>query len=130
MVLPGDLDLVQNSDLPPPAKLFQGGSAAEEHRRLLKALRLSQTRAREAEEEAAALTESNGRLNSLLIRESMRLLAQKHWLKLLEMERNFAGAGEDDGVGGGAASTLVIVCLGIAGVGFLLSLKILPLRMG
>ncbi|CAA7395152.1 unnamed protein product [Spirodela intermedia] len=123
MMLPqGGLDLLENCDLPPPLK----------HRHLLRALRLSQTRAREAEAAAAALAESNARLASLLAGESMRLYAHRQWLRLLEAEKttwlrrqktnNAAAPVADPPTTGGV---LLALCLGIAGLGFVMGYRFL-----
>uniref|UniRef100_A0A0E0LW28 Uncharacterized protein n=1 Tax=Oryza punctata TaxID=4537 RepID=A0A0E0LW28_ORYPU len=150
-------DLLQNCDLPPPAKLFgplprlgnaaagtspdrkggdgEGGDGGD---RLMRALRLSQSRAREAEEKLAAAGASNGELSALLVRDSMVLSAHRRWVMMLEAENSglrgaagFAGSAkegvgeeeeeEEDGGGaqrGAAAWWLALaVCVGIAGIG-------------
>ncbi|BAF23986.1 uncharacterized protein [Oryza sativa Japonica Group] len=156
-------DLLQNCDLPPPAKLFgplptlqrlenaaawtstspdrKGGDGegggGDGGDRLMRALRLSQSRAREAEEKLAAAGASNGELSALLVRDSVVLSAHRRWVMMLEAEnsglRGAAGAAgsakegvgededEDDDGGarrGAAAWWLALaVCVGIAGIG-------------
>ncbi|KAG8087346.1 hypothetical protein GUJ93_ZPchr0010g8834 [Zizania palustris] len=144
-------DLLQNCDLPPPAKLFgplptlqrlENAAAGTNCRsggnvdggnddRLMRALRLSQSRAREAEGKLAAAGASNGELAALLVRDSVVLSAHRRWVMMLEAE-NFLlrGVGAvvfDDGDeeeegdarrGAVAAWWLALaVCVGIAGVG-------------
>lgn len=103
----------------------------------MRALRLSQSRAREAEEKLAAAGASNGELSALLVRDSVVLSAHRRWVMMLEAEnsglRGAAGAAgsakegvgededEDDDGGarrGAAAWWLALaVCVGIAGIG-------------
>lgn len=53
---------------------------------LMKALRLSQSRARTAEKKASLVTEERDRLHNLFLKESLRLFAHRQWLKLLQLE--------------------------------------------
>lgn len=142
---PLSADLLQNCDLPPPAKLFgpfptlqrlESAAAADQkgdgggNESLLRALRLSQSRAREAEEKLAAAGASNGGLAALLVRDSVALSAHRRWVMMLEAEnsvlRACGGADpaeeEDHGGAGTAAAWWVAlaVCVGIAGVGLAL----------
>jgi hypothetical protein len=104
---------------------------------LLRALRLSQSRAREAEEKLAAAGASNGELAALLVRDSVALSAHRRWVMMLEAENSLLRGGgarprgaepdpDDDGDarrgGGGVAAWWVAlaVCVGIAGVGLAL----------
>lgn len=113
-------------------ELDQGGDA-QGH--LLKALRLSQTRAREAEKEATALGEKNKQIASLLMEESLRLYAHRQWLKLLETENAWLqrqnGVWRKEGprrggVGPDPRGCMVIgMCLGIAGLGFVIGYRLL-----
>ncbi|KAL2528005.1 hypothetical protein Fot_20606 [Forsythia ovata] len=101
------LDLVQNCDLPPPIKLFAGpvnkiGKVAGQEVvddevlmskdsedgkfEILKALRLSQTRAREAERKCSVLLKEREALSNLLLDESLRLFAYQQWVRLLEFQ--------------------------------------------
>ncbi|XP_019185157.1 PREDICTED: uncharacterized protein LOC109180142 [Ipomoea nil] len=86
------LELMQNCDLPPPLKVFSGVSPpppVEDHNEkleLLKALRLSQTRAREAERKYQVLSKETDALSNLLLKESLRLLACRNWVRLLELQ--------------------------------------------
>ncbi|KAM3196180.1 hypothetical protein ACQJBY_072054 [Aegilops geniculata] len=114
---PSPADLLLNCDLPPPAKLFgplptllhRLGSAAGTgtkgdggNEELRRALRLSQSRAREAEQKLAA---TNGGLAALLVRDSVLLSAHRRWVMMLEAENSAlraAGADteeEDEGDG-------------------------------
>ncbi|CAL5013059.1 unnamed protein product [Urochloa decumbens] len=156
---PFTADLLQNCDLPPPAKLFGpvptlqrlesaagadqkgdavvvGGGGGNNNDSLLRALRLSQSRAREAEEKLAAAGASNGELAALLVRDSVALSAHRRWVMMLEAENSLLisgrGGGADadgdgdarrgGGGGGGLAAWWVAlaVCVGIAGVGLAL----------
>ncbi|KAI3861840.1 hypothetical protein MKW92_003354 [Papaver armeniacum] len=110
------VDLMQNCDLPPPQKVFAGadksivnsttktppyhskncGKEDEfsipkelseiEKMNLLRALQLSQTRAREAEKKAKVITQERDNLANSFLKESLRMLAYKQWVKLLEFE--------------------------------------------
>ncbi|KAI8536333.1 hypothetical protein RHMOL_Rhmol10G0248900 [Rhododendron molle] len=108
------LDLMQNCDLPPPSKIFTGpdksvltsmnrifnnvavadeeeesdeiNGIGDEKLELLKALRLSQTRAREAEKKAAGLAKERDFLRNALMEDSLKLFAYRQWVKLLEFE--------------------------------------------
>ncbi|KAK9285986.1 hypothetical protein L1049_025189 [Liquidambar formosana] len=107
---------------------------------LLKALRLSQTRAREAERKNEQIVKERDCLSNALLEESLKLFAHRRWVKLLEVqvsklqsERLHRGKQspccqccrsngvesspeeEDDGVKWVLA---LAVCLGIAGVGY------------
>ncbi|CAO2202270.1 unnamed protein product [Urochloa humidicola] len=155
---PFTADLLQNCDLPPPAKLFgpvptlqrlesaagadqKGGGGGDNNDSLLRALRLSQSRAREAEEKLAAAGASNGELAALLVRDSVALSAHRRWVMMLEAENSLLirgggrGGADGDGIGdsdgdarrgggggGGLAAWWVAlaVCVGIAGVGLAL----------
>ncbi|XP_062194886.1 uncharacterized protein LOC133898273 [Phragmites australis] len=145
--------LLQNCDLPPPAKLFgpvrtlqrlesaagtdqkANGDGGGNNDSLLRALRLSQSRAREAEEKLATAGGSNGELAALLVRDSVALSAHRRWVMMLEAEnsllRGAASRGaepdpDDDEAeaaqrGGVAAWWVALaVCIGIAGVGLAL----------
>ncbi|KAF7046204.1 hypothetical protein CFC21_055254 [Triticum aestivum] len=111
---PSPADLLLNCDLPPPAKLFgplptllhrlesaagadkKGDGGNDELRR---ALRLSQSRAREAEQKLAA---TNGGLAALLVRDSVLLSAHRRWVMMLEAENTAlraAGAEPEDDEG-------------------------------
>lgn len=109
-------DLMQNCDLPPPVKIFSGQnktivspvnnvhsmlaqqkdaygvemadaiSSENEKLELLKALRLSQSRAREAERKAAVLSKERDDLSNLLLQQSMQLLAYKQWVRIMEFQ--------------------------------------------
>ncbi|CAM0871699.1 unnamed protein product [Alopecurus aequalis] len=135
---PLSADLLQNCDLPPPAKLLgpfptlqrlesvdQKGDGGGGNDSLLRALRLSQSRAREAEQRLAAAGASNGSLAALLVRDSVALSAHRRWVMMLEAENSVlraAGggrpAGEDDyGAGSGVATAwwvALAVCVGLA----------------
>ena len=111
---PPRADLLLNCDLPPPAKLFgplpalhlqRAGRTDEKGNgdgkdSLLRALRLSQSRAREAEEKLAAAAARSGGLAALLVRDAVALSAHRRWVMMLEAENSALRAG---GGGGGAA---------------------------
>ncbi|XP_052190041.1 uncharacterized protein LOC127799865 [Diospyros lotus] len=138
-------EIVQNCDLPPPAEVFAGPEKAilsskdrinlvhEVDREngkleLLKALRLSQTRAREAEKRAEALAKERDSLAEAFLKESRLLSAYRWWVKLLDLrlsrlQRQISGRPneEEDGEDGGGEFNwfvAVAVCFGIAGLGF------------
>ncbi|EEF28282.1 uncharacterized protein LOC8278149 [Ricinus communis] len=113
---------------------------------ILKALRLSQTRAREAEKKAASLAKENDCISNALLRESMQLFAYRQWVRLLEVQvmklqsegkhqgnrwccscggrlegvKKLLKDGEDCGSGDGGGGVCWILawafCIGIAGV--------------
>ncbi|GJN03819.1 hypothetical protein PR202_ga21301 [Eleusine coracana subsp. coracana] len=144
-------DLLQNCDLPPPSKLFgpgptlqrlesadrkaaTAGGGDSNKDTLLRALRLSQSRAREVEEKLAAAGASNGDLAAMLVRDAVALSAHRRWVMMLEAENALlrgGGAAAEPGPdadearrggGGGVAAWWVAlaVCVGIAGVGLAL----------
>ncbi|KAM7523784.1 hypothetical protein LguiA_013686 [Lonicera macranthoides] len=150
--------LMQNCDLPPPLKIFAGPNKTvfssmnweEENKfhlprygfeneklELLKALRLSQTRAREAERKAAVLIKERETISNALLEESTRLFAYRQWVRLLELQvsklRRQEGEerlvkNEDDNVGAGSSITWIMaiaICLGVAGVGFVFGCRYL-----
>ncbi|MCD9644795.1 hypothetical protein HAX54_033243 [Datura stramonium] len=109
------LDLMQNCDLPPPLKVFSGPElsplnddvwrvmeddvhkeaniepkqellGSDRFDEVLKALRRSQTRAREAERKYLALDKEKGALLNLMLEESARSLAYRNWIKVLELQ--------------------------------------------
>ncbi|KAK4417108.1 hypothetical protein Salat_2536300 [Sesamum alatum] len=99
------LNLMQNCDLPPPGKLFTapndaflasvtkiynmvGGQDCLEKDKfeLLRALQLSQTRAREAEREFRVVCKEKEALSDLMVQESLRLFAHRQWVGLLELQ--------------------------------------------
>lgn len=107
---------------------------------LLKALQLSQTRAREAEKAASIVSIENDNLTAMFFEESWRLFAHQQWLKLLEIEilhlkaqlavsdshttKKQSGKKKEGDAGSGWSIALA-VCLGLAGVGFALSCRYL-----
>ncbi|KAI9165250.1 hypothetical protein LWI28_010460 [Acer negundo] len=155
------IELMQNCDLPPPLKVFTGSDkrvissmnrvfgqvgAEEDHDNwefdgendgkleLLKALRLSQTRAREAEKRATNLTKERDCLSKAFLDDSLRLLAYRQCVKLLEVqvsmlqwqrqeleEEPMCCDCDDDDIDNGVELSWFValaLCLGIAGVGF------------
>ncbi|KAI4345278.1 hypothetical protein L6164_012415 [Bauhinia variegata] len=124
----GGVDLMQNCDLPPPSKVFRGGSGKtvmfsmnrvcnngiesvgkeqdsdnckngfeffnwvnegkidNDKVELLKALRSSQTRAREAEKKAAILGKEKECLSDVLLRDAMQLFGYRQQLRLLQLQ--------------------------------------------
>ncbi|KAI3852289.1 hypothetical protein MKX03_018934 [Papaver bracteatum] len=104
---------------------------------LLRALQLSQTRAREAEKKAKVITQERDNLANSFLKESLRMLAYKQWVKLLEFEVSQLQSRETDketeslseeeevgnGDGGGVVGNVtwymaLALCFGFAGVGF------------
>jgi hypothetical protein len=117
------------------------GGGGKNNDSLLRALHLSQSRAREAEEKLAAAGATNGELAALLVRDSVALSAHRRWVMLLEAENSLLkggggapprcadldGDGDGDarccGGGSGGLATwwvALAVCVGIAGVGLAL----------
>ncbi|KAJ7969444.1 putative Transmembrane protein [Quillaja saponaria] len=108
------IDLMQNCDLPPPSKVFMGSDKmvilsmnkvcstigkAQDHKEfatytdgdhdkleILKALRSSQTRAREAEKKAEILAKEKVRLSNALMEEAMQSFAYRQQVRLLELQ--------------------------------------------
>lgn len=159
------LDLMQNCDLPPPLKVFSGPELSpmdddvwrmmeeDEHKEVniepkqellgrdifdevLKALRRSQTRAREAERKYLALDKEKEALSNLMLEESARSLAYRNWIKVLELQIlqfktqkqqqyehvdsrwNRTKEGEDKNVANGFTWFMAVAfCLGIAAIG-------------
>lgn len=107
-------------------------TAAAKDDGLLRALRLSQSRAREAEDKLAAAGATNVDLAALLVRDSVALSAHRRWVMMLEAENSLLrGRGEgadpepqpdpDHGAGGVAVWWVALaVCVGVAGVGLAL----------
>ncbi|XP_078156898.1 uncharacterized protein LOC144552779 [Carex rostrata] len=100
---------------------------------LLRALQLSQTRAREAEKEFMATTERNQQMMAILLEESLRLSAHRQWVRMLETENNVLKMRKEEekktkGNGDDVANVAematwclaLALCLGIAGVGLAL----------
>ncbi|KAJ0097245.1 hypothetical protein Patl1_28258 [Pistacia atlantica] len=109
-------------------------SGESEKLELLKALRLSQTRAREAEKRAASFAKERDSLYCVFLEDSMRIFAYRQWMRLLEVQvskvqkRESAGKeGDDDGEDGVGVSLFMALalCLGIVGVGFAFGCKYL-----
>ncbi|KAF3439241.1 hypothetical protein FNV43_RR17516 [Rhamnella rubrinervis] len=97
---------------------------------LLKALRLSQTRAREAEKKAAILAKERDCLSDAFFEEAKELFAYRQLVRLLELQVSYLKSKcdssmfmkeedeeEDDRESIGRIVALAL-CLGIAGVGF------------
>lgn len=115
-------------------RLETAAAAAKDHKGdddLLRALRLSQSRAREAEDKLAAAGATNVDLAALLVRDSVALSAHRRWVMMLEAEnsllrgrgrgRGGVDADPDLGAGGVAAWWVALaVCVGVAGVGLAL----------
>lgn len=161
------MDLMRNCDLPPPMKVFAGSDNktvlssmnrafglmgtredenesrsefdGENHEKLelLKALRFSQTRAREAEKKAEVLAKERDRLSKAMSEDSMRLFGHRQLVRLLELQvsslySKWAEKGKKQGLIGGhdddddddddgvCLSWVVALafCFGIAGMGF------------
>ncbi|GMI86597.1 hypothetical protein like AT2G46550 [Hibiscus trionum] len=163
------VDLMQNCDLPPPVKVFTGldkavelmsmnsravysitgredGAGEDGKLEIFKALRLSQTRAREAERKAAGLAEEKERLWNALMKDSLQLFGYRQWVRLLEIqvwvlksqtankEKNRCDETEGErweeeggGNNGDEMSWLVAlaICFGIASVGFVFGCRYL-----
>ena len=131
MVHRGGVELIRNCDLPPPQKVFKSGM--EEKMELLKALRLSQTRAREAERKAAKLMEERDCISRAFEDEARMVFCYRQSLKLLELrvfklqkqeeeeEEEEEEESEKNGGNGGMKWVWALaICLSVVGVGFLL----------
>ncbi|KAL2907213.1 Serine/threonine-protein kinase greatwall [Bienertia sinuspersici] len=110
---------------------------------LLKALRLSQTRAREAEAKYRAITKERDALAMAFVQDSMQILAYRQFVRLLEVQVSLfqkqqkvcCDCGKrkqeedevDDGNGSNGLNFFMTVafCLGIAGVGLAIGCKYL-----
>lgn len=116
---------------------------------LLKALRLSQTRAREAEKEAATLALERDRLSNSLLDQAREMFAYRQWVRFLELKISSlnqkwvpskkhacydCGSSKivkimeegDEGEGVSFSWMFALkLCLGIAGVGFVLGCRYL-----
>lgn len=111
---------------------------------ILKALRLSQTRAREAGAKCAAISKERDLLAFAFMEDSMQIFAYRHLVRLLEVEvsrlqKRSSGCGrrekveeeeeEAEGENGGSGSggfkwiMAMALCFGIAGFGFALGCK-------
>lgn len=156
------IDLMQNCDLPTPTKVFSGSSVdktvincftdkekaltlknnhgniddQEGKMGLLEALRLSQTRAREAQAKCEAVVKERNSLALALMEDSMRVFAYRQLVRLLEFQvstlqkkqvpydcgqrEGEQEEEEEDGSGNGGLTWIIAVAfvLGIAGFGF------------
>lgn len=143
-------DLMQNCDLPPPAKLVSAPDRSllpsmiknyavetdgDGKLEILTALRRSQTRATAAEREVRILSEDKAALSRMIVEESMALFAHRQWVNLLEirvskLERErreeeererAADCEEEEGRWRGVEA--IALCFAIAGVGFVISYR-------
>ncbi|XP_038904267.1 uncharacterized protein LOC120090620 [Benincasa hispida] len=130
MVHRAGVDLLRNCDLPPPQKVLRSGM--EEKLELLKALRLSQTRAREAERKAAKLMEEKDCISRAFEDEARLMFCYRQSVKLLDLrvsklqkeEEEEEEEEERDNNGGSEGMKWVwalAICLSVVGVGVLLS---------
>ncbi|OWM82178.1 uncharacterized protein LOC116207934 [Punica granatum] len=136
--------LIRNCDLPPPVKIYHGLKGEKEETRiieanphaeklgLLKALQLSQTRAREAEKRRLSLAKERDMVADGLMRESMMASAYLNWVRVLELQvlvlNSRLNQQEDDQEEEGMVMDWVIslgVSLGIAGIGIALAWRYL-----
>lgn len=139
-------DLMQNCDLPPPAKLVSApdrsllpsiiktyaiGTDGDGELEILTALRRSQTRATAAERKVRILSEDKAALSRMIVEESMVLFAHRQWVNLLEIrvsklererrEEERERAEEEEGRWRGLEA--IALCFAIAGVGFVISYR-------
>uniref|UniRef100_A0A7N0VF07 Uncharacterized protein n=1 Tax=Kalanchoe fedtschenkoi TaxID=63787 RepID=A0A7N0VF07_KALFE len=118
--------LMQNCDLPPPTKLYMGCFDEEraESCDLARALRLSERRVREAERRAEESRRERDAAMGALVAESIRAMAYRRWVMVLEVQirkwKTGAAEGDGGGCGGGVDKWKVglVICLGLAGLGF------------
>lgn len=165
-----DVELLQNCDLPPPLKVFTGEKETitkieapkrqpsppikiteteeeagrgfiDDRLSLLKALQLSQTRAREAEKAASIISSEKDQLTAMFFKESLQLFAHRRWFKLLEIEilllqkklaishmnmtEEQSGYHNDNGDAGSTWCIAMAMCLGLAGVSFAIGYRYL-----
>nr|XP_019704750.1 uncharacterized protein LOC105041431 [Elaeis guineensis] len=103
-----------------------------ENSSLLRALQLSQTRAREAEKAALLANKQNKELAVLILEESLRLYAHRQWVRLLEIEVSMLekrrsmtveeeAKDEDDAEPTDSWFLALALCLGIVSMGFVFS---------
>ncbi|XP_048127951.1 uncharacterized protein LOC115739379 [Rhodamnia argentea] len=148
-------ELIRNCDLPPPQKLFPGiddpaaMGLGDEKRgprphpgdgrlELLRALRLSQTRAREAEERSAEAAAERDAVATALIGEAARSAAYRRWVRVLELEvaalrsrtrrrerEEGDSAEEEERRASMAWMVALAIPLGIAGIGLALASRYL-----
>ncbi|KAJ8451855.1 hypothetical protein Cgig2_007338 [Carnegiea gigantea] len=138
-------DLIQNCDLPPPMKEDIDDDDDDDGKLgLLKAISLSQTRAREAEAKCAAISKERDLLALGFMENSMQVFAYRQLVRLLQfqvsklqqqqkkqemccdcgMVREDTEAMDDgNGTAGFTWIMAVAFCLGIAGFGFALGCK-------
>ncbi|KAH7655545.1 hypothetical protein IHE45_18G019100 [Dioscorea alata] len=141
--------LLQNCDLPPPVKYFSPAEFADcdkklkkrtlpdkickdnqseekENTGLLRALQLSQTRAREAEKKASTESARNKEITDMIFKESMKLYAHRQWVNLLDIEISMLNKRShtsneipvEADIPLTAWCLTLALCIGIAGVGF------------
>ncbi|KAJ0980853.1 hypothetical protein J5N97_009108 [Dioscorea zingiberensis] len=84
---------------------------------LMRAMQLSQSRAREAEKRAVMASE-------MVVRESVKLCAYKHWVEMLEirvlvLEKEKRSLSEVEPCGVSLCFVLAL-CFGVAGMGFMI----------
>lgn len=110
------------------------GSVDDDKLELLKALRLSQTRAREAEMKYSSILKEKDLISFAVLDESMQVFAYRQLIQLLELQVNRLKVekdwrrkevvdevvAEEEGSGGDGLGWVMALafCLGIAGVGF------------
>lgn len=99
--------------------LMSGQNENDEKLELLKALRLSQTRAREAEKKAARLVKEKEAIFNALLKESSHFSAYRQLVRLLRIQVSKLRKQQQNGDGEGNVAWLMALalCLGIAGVG-------------
>ncbi|XVF61556.1 hypothetical protein PTKIN_Ptkin08bG0139400 [Pterospermum kingtungense] len=115
--------------------------ADENKLELLKALRLSQTRAREAERKVADLAKEKERISNALIKDSLQLFGYRQLVRLLEIQGSKLQSQllkqkknshpcdkQDEGIEGGNGDEIswlvaLALCLGFATVGFAFSFR-------
>lgn len=109
---------------------FRSGEHEQEKLELLKALRLSQKRAREAEKRAASLAKERDFFSKAIFQDSLRLLAYRRWTTLLEFQVSILHSqsqqnheedddhGDHHGIEVSPWFMALAFCLGILGVGF------------
>ncbi|XVF15256.1 hypothetical protein REPUB_Repub09cG0135300 [Reevesia pubescens] len=118
--------------------VYRNEGGEDEKLELLKALRLSQTRAREAERKAANLAEEKERLSNAFMKDSLHLFGYRQWVRLLEIQvsklqtqlvkqekhsQSHHYCDKPEGIESGIGEEMswlvaLPLCLGIASVGF------------
>lgn len=126
------IDLIQNCDLPPPNPMkvnrnsfnLMGTEEIGDDRDgklgLLRALRLSQTRAREAEAKCASMAKERESLVLAFMEDSMQLFGYRQLVRLLDFQVSKLQQQKEEDGGSLTWIMAMAFCFGVAGFGFAL----------